>query len=227
MFTQTITKNDDKSRLVNGVTFDEIKRIRNAIYADNAELLSSSLTNIQDINYMFEVYNHNLFVVDWTSDVKMSMPTTFISLLHLAARLGRANCIQMLIDKNVELNAYSFTKSYLIDETTSGNTVQFRTTLNYIKTPIHEICCGIVDEKSDFSRSADILLSKGANMEARIYNNPVEQSAYDLCLDIKTAKTKTDSLFIFEEINDRTKSADFAKDAFIRYRDNKDKRLTA
>lgn len=143
---------------------------------------------------------------------------------HIANR--RANCIELLADKNTDLNLYSFTKNYTLGETNSASEVQFIITLNYINTPLHKICCGIIDNNSNFERSANILLAKGTNLEARKNSNLNKQTAYELCLDINRTKCQTNSIFVFEEINVRTKSADIAKNAFITHREKLNNRLS-
>lgn len=187
---------------VNGLTFEELKTIRNAIFADNATLLSTTLEKAYDINYRYDIYDHNLFIVDWTSDTSKMISSTQLTLLHLSARLGRANCIQLLLDKDANPNYYSLQNE------------------SPFLTPLHELCRGISEEESDFLKSAHLLLLHGADMEARIKADSNKQTAYEICLDIKEPDNIPASTSLWKRhlapMPDivRTSAADLVKDVF-------------
>ena len=214
--------NNKSASILNGTTFEEIKNIRNAIFQNNIVLLEAALIKVQDINHLYGFYDSNLHLIDWTSGISSMEDSTKMTLLHFAAKLGRADCIQLLINHKSNPNIYSLRNTSMLAP---------------LLTPLHELCCGLVDEKSNYAKAAEVLLKNGADLNASVYNNTLRKTAYELCFDIETPEEKkieeseslrrsSYRLMVPVTLPDflRTKSADLIKEVFTNYKNiqNKD-----
>lgn len=213
--------------LVNGISFSELKRIRNSIVENDISTLESEIDKITDINHAYEFYNDDLFAVNWSSEVQRMSSRTCMTLLHFAARFGRSSCVQLLIDKGADVNKYSYyTTVYTDSDSETDVDFEKNVKFNFKRTPLHEMCIGYVDEKSDFPACTEKLLHHGADMFKHLNNRPDTQTAYEFALDIKKEKKKRSSPSFFMdfdfdvvEINPRTEAAEQVKTYFIAHKE--------
>lgn len=229
---------NDTPELVNGISFDEMKKIYNAIIDDDSSVLEANLDKISEISYSYEFFNDDLTPVNWSSEIQRMSPRTWMTLLHFAARIGRSNCVQVLIDKQSDLNKYSYYTTVYTDSD-SETDVDFdkNVKLNFKRTPLHELCIGIIDKKSDFRKCAQILLENGADLEKPLNNRRTNQTAYEFALNIKKEKKKIATPSFFDEFfsslpvcEPRTEAAEQIKSIFAAHKkqleNNDDKKLS-
>jgi len=189
---------DYHSDIVNGITWQDMETIMQALRADNADELRAPLSKMTDKNYLFQVYDY-LDPRDWTDDEYLSL-RHFMSILHLAAQLGSANCVELLVKEGLDVNLYAKNDNQ-IDEFV----------------PLHALCTrSFLEKKSDFEKCAEILLSNGADYTLRLFNDPNRQSAYEFAMGINIPQVKKRST-LFEPTSLRNKTADLVKPAFEKF----------